>query len=692
MRPGPDWTGGPERRRTRLMSHDAWKRALKGRSTLVLGGIPAPPEPSLGLRVLRTDCDGPSSTLGPLWDIQERVARQVGVSPVALEWARTRMASRLRHKALGEEALLDVETELVEVLNRLVRPEQAPSVLLVAGFDAADEATVDALTHILGTPGWLKLPVVLAARTRTLSGIHADLAERVREVWGDEAMRVEPLPGEGTAAPRAAHFDWRALPERELATLRMAALLGASFEVAPLATALRVGAREVLESLQRLRDAGVPVEDRGGGHLEMPEALVSGVLEGVLPSLKALWSRELASALIGAVEASSVVDRADAPSQRASSVGGEAAAEQRSEPARAGALLEAAGEAERGAAQYLEAALRAEAVSDGDRALGHAAKARALAEHLPPGARGDEARWMAALVSLRLRLHFAARDASFRLDEARDELLSLKAKLVGAPRPDLLAEWASLVAAVAYELGEPDSLDAARAALSEASRSLLSRDEPVLAARLLNDLAALELLQGRAAEAVKLLQESRTVFERFSDQEPLALLEMAETDHLCARLPMHAEGEVTPNLLSLAIDHARHAERAYQRLGAVREAARVRETLGRLELRRGRLEAATELLRDVAREQQAMGDALGLARTAAACAGALVARGEAREALSLLEQSIALNASRGATAGLDYNRDAVEELARQSSDVGLQRGLEQLREQLGQARQALHRS
>ena len=113
-------------------------------------------------------------------------------------------------------------------------------------------------------------------------------------------------------------------------------------------------------------------------------------------------------------------------------------------------------------------------------------------------------------------------------------------------------------------------------------------------------------------------------------------------------------------------------------MGRVRERARVAETIGRLELLRGKTDRAAESLGLALDTQQRIGDTLGMARTASAMAELLKRGGQIDEALSLLLTSIQLNFARGTPGGLAFNRQALQVLMdglspeQQSSPAALQ--------------------
>jgi hypothetical protein len=190
------------------------------------------------------------------------------------------------------------------------------------------------------------------------------------------------------------------------------------------------------------------------------------------------------------------------------------------------------------------------------------------------------------------------------------------------------------------------------------------------------------------------LTESRSVFEQRAPNDPVAIIELAETDHLLARIPLHVPPRPGREVdaLNMGLDHAIAAERTYKRLGAPRELGRVWETMGRLELKKGRLDRAAERLSASLTIGQKTGDVMGLARAAAAMSEVLAATGRYREALSLLGDSIALNLEKGSPIGLAYNRRVFESLAKRASkDPGTQQMLRAVAERLNAAESALPR-
>jgi tetratricopeptide (TPR) repeat protein len=268
--------------------------------------------------------------------------------------------------------------------------------------------------------------------------------------------------------------------------------------------------------------------------------------------------------------------------------------------------------------------------------------------------------------------------------------------------PDIVGRLAATTAGVCYDLGDLDSLQQALGELTEASRRLLEVHEPVLAARLLNDQAAIYVRLGDPVRATHLLERLRELFEgrlRTNAEDTVALEELAETHHLLARLPMHAP--IRPgreaDAFAMSMEHAQVAERVYQRLGERQELARVWETVGRLELQRGHQAVAQQRLSAALASQQQLGDVIGAARSAAALAELYKMTRRLADALALLADSITLNFEKGSPLGLAVNWRAVGALAEAAAQThgpgaeNLQGGVEEVERRLLQAESVLGR-
>ena len=236
----------------------------------------------------------------------------------------------------------------------------------------------------------------------------------------------------------------------------------------------------------------------------------------------------------------------------------------------------------------------------------------------------------------------------------------------------LRARVGSSLAKICYDQGDRESLERALEELTAAVRELRKHGDSRAAARLLNDQAAVLVRLGDFPRAHHLLSESRNLFEGLIQSDPSAGAELAQTDHLLSRLTLHVaprEGR-EGDAIDVGLEHAVRAERRYEELGDGRERARVRETMGRMLLRAGRLDEAAELLQRAARTQDQLGDVIGLARTADGLFEVLAVAGQARDAVAVLERSIELNLEKGSLIGLAYNRRALHRLLGALDDHG----------------------
>ena len=283
---------------------DVWERARRGKHTVVLGLALAPPPQDL--RVVRVSCDVPPTTLGALADARDRIERILGTSAPLVEAARARVLTGLRRHLLGDLPSVTSESSLVEVCNRLAA--LGPATLVLEAAHAADPASLDMLRHILGRPGWLRLPVVLAMRAEPLPAAAAALVEAVRSSAGEGAVMAAPAEpeaavpsapasGGGRATTADRSFDPRALPPDALRVLRALAIAGSGCETHVLAELLDTGELAILDALQRAADLGAPIEDRGEGRFHLPEGAVTALRATVLPSLAAALHRRVAAIL-----------------------------------------------------------------------------------------------------------------------------------------------------------------------------------------------------------------------------------------------------------------------------------------------------------------------------------------------------------------------------------------------------------
>jgi tetratricopeptide (TPR) repeat protein len=336
--------------------------------------------------------------------------------------------------------------------------------------------------------------------------------------------------------------------------------------------------------------------------------------------------------------------------------------------ARAAAHLQAAGHTEAAVEQYLTAVREVASSGEARRAYGLAEQGLQLLAELPTSPRRALLRAQLLLERGTLQWHGALIGAPFTLQEALGALQEAKSALPQQAPLDIVARVVATTAGVCYDLGDAASLQRAIEDLTQVSRRLLAAGEPLLAARLLNDQAAVYVRLGDPVRATHLLEESRKLFEgclRTHPNDALAIEELAETHHLLARLPLHArirpgrEGDA----YVMSMEHAQAAEQAYQHLGQRQQLARVWETMGRIELQRGQPASAQERLVAALDLQRQLGDVIGLARSTGALADLYAMEGQLANAAALLADSITLNFEKGSPLGLAVNRQALEALA-----------------------------
>lgn len=288
---------------------------------------------------------------------------------------------------------------------------------------------------------------------------------------------------------------------------------------------------------------------------------------------------------------------------------------------RAANHAEAAGLWEAATEQHLAAAERAALAGAHPQALEYATRALAAAERIRDRERSRRTRAHALLLIGRSRWQSRGPSETFSLSAALEPLAQCRTLLTESDPAELRAELGLALANVQYDLGTPEALLQALKELTLASQLLLDAGQPLEAARLLNDEAAICVKLGDPVRANYLLTRSRDVFSRVAGSYPQARLELAETEHLLAHLLFHvvARPGRERDALQLGIQHALVAEEVYLDEHP-RELGRVWEILGRLELRLGNLDAASRRLEDARQLQQQLGDSIGLARSTAALA------------------------------------------------------------------------
>ena len=328
-----------------------------------------------------------------------------------------------------------------------------------------------------------------------------------------------------------------------------------------------------------------------------------------------------------------------------------------SDAARAADHLAAAGDPTGATAKLIQAAVDAAGIGAAEQALALLDDALAALDRLPDNPAHRALRARALAEAARVQWTSVGPDARFTLESAREAAAAAEEALPEDAPAALRGEIVSLRAHILHDVGG-DALEEALALLTAASLRLEDDGEPIEAARLFNDQAAIWVRLGDPVRAHGLLEASRKVFASRADHDPLALLELADTEHLIARLPLHVAARPgrERDAAALGLRHAASAEASYAKLDRPWDRARTWETAGRLELMRGRIDRAIEHLERAATLQQQLGDVLGLAATVEALARALTAAGRPQLAVALLHDSLALNAEKGSLQGIGYLR------------------------------------
>ena len=338
---------------------------------------------------------------------------------------------------------------------------------------------------------------------------------------------------------------------------------------------------------------------------------------------------------------------------------------------RAAGHAEAAGMWVTACAQHLAAAQRAALAGLHRRAQEHAAQALALSANLPDAEERRSVQVTSLMIAGRARWQCAPGDEQATLSLALATLSDCRQLTRDSDPAALRAELAVLIAHVQYDIGSPAALEAALRELTLASQLMLDAGQPLDAARLLNDEAAVWVKLGDPVRAHYLLSRSREVFSKVVASHPAAGLELAETEHLLARLLLQAPARPgrERDAWLLGVEHGRAAEEAYRSVADQQSLGRVWETLARLQLRLGNFEASARQLEDARALQLQLGDGVGLARSNAAAADLLFARRDHARALERLADSIRLNSEKGLRAGLEANRARLQQLANELPDL-----------------------
>jgi tetratricopeptide (TPR) repeat protein len=649
-----------------------FQHIVDGRHTALLGRA-LDLDDSYLVRLVRVRCDRGDYALAPLLEAKTRIERLLGLAAIP-DTDDHSPAARFRPLGEGRESW---NARLVALFNQFRDTSEQPAALLLESVQDADPDTLRLLEHMVKSPSWMRLPLVLEFRSPPIEEAAKSLLEAVErfggsdcvfrsEAWCDRAPSAASPQTEPEGAATDDFVSEGALAPDVRRVLRAGAVLGPHFSADTVAKLVNSDPLHVLDLLQAARDAGVAVEDDGEGGFRLPRRAAEKLHRELLPSLAREWHRRAAEILASVPAGTENGAKAEPPStphrQRTVS----------ERPARAAEHAEAAGEDELAARQYALAGRQAASVGAFGKALAFQRKALDLLATLPPTEHTRLARARVLLDAGRASFMGIGDSGEFSLTEALGWLDSCRTLLRPGDPVELRAELAATTAAVCYDIGEPDALAHALSELSEASVALVAAARPFEAARLLNDEAAVRVRLGQLEAAERLLAQSRELFAKAALTDPRAAAELAETNHLEARLVLHADPKRIGRTSSLerAIECARRADAAYATLGMAREQARVWETLGRLERLAGRREHAAKHLTAAFEEQRTNSDAIGLARSTAALAELAADRSDWQQALRLLTVSIGLNQEKGSALGLSVNRDTLDVLRRGLGSAG----------------------
>src|SRR4029450_6157144 len=140
-----------------------WERSRAGRHTVVVGPHTLPPAPP-DLQVLRVQCDAYGTSGGVLDAARRAGADLLGEEVQAPAPRQAASKARVRQRLWGDMPAPSLDALLVEACNRLATQRAGHAVLAFEAIDAADEATVETIAHILQRPGWLRLPLLFTMR------------------------------------------------------------------------------------------------------------------------------------------------------------------------------------------------------------------------------------------------------------------------------------------------------------------------------------------------------------------------------------------------------------------------------------------------------------------------------------------------------------------------------------------------
>ncbi len=733
-------------------------RVSRGESVLMVGGhVPRDLDTMPRWTIIRIHCDGPISTWGPMELARQRVEAllgRVGDSPDSSLDEIIQLSHRMLDSDTPEHSMSMV---LVEGLNRLKRVASHRAAVIFDAVDDADRATLTSLRELV-CDARLELPLIFTMREEPEGAARA-FRSAFEEAFGEDAIievtqaresstfRWAGLDAEAMLVARAG------LIVGDVFEVRLVARLLERSEIEVLHTLQRIadaGAplRDRGEgfltfsphSLRDLNEGLLPSLRSRWNHM-LAEIVLEPEHEQVHGPVDEDKEGDIIAEIGPALEDDFEVPDLDAYAELFSTerrhefgVGDEASdastsyIESRSldeeallealkveaeEPPTAQIPTDAPGDHARAAVYLRRAGRGAEAIQhmlaaarqiaerrDPPRAMYVIESALEFVDHLPATDSARALRARAIFESARIQWSGAAVGTPYSLLEALETAEEALGTLPSDSVPKLRAEIVALIAGICYDLGDDDSLERSYSALTEASRLLQQANFPVDAARLLNEQAAVLVRFGDPVQAVHLLERSSAIFESMRQRnsgDRVAARELAQTHHLLSRMPMHAGicpgDEERAHRTGLA--HAARAAMLYHELEDAREAARVWETMGRLEMSLGELDKAQDYLGRALLVQRRLSDVTGLARTSAGLSDLLLQRNEHDEALTLLAESASLNARKGSPRGLVFNLRALDEFAQSIMELPPERieelepRLRELDDFLGQAAEEL---
>ncbi len=626
-----------------------WTQLQTGRSLAVIGSFISTPDT---WSLLRVPCRA-SGGRGVVQFLRQLLEREATEPRTVLDAAAGRAHGGLRRRLLGEDERLDPVASIVPLINALAAQSELPLALVFEQAQLADTESLDALQSLVCQPHRLSAGLVVHFSTAP-DGAAGRLLDTIRRVEGAGAIL-------GSAVFTADPLPWSGLSEDALIVLRAAAWLPDPLDVGVLSTLLRRTELQVLEALQTAVDRGVPLATDGAGGVNLGGVLRGRLRDGLIPALRLAWQDRLTpDEGEPLAEAPPAFHPEPVPAIRfehepepVDDVEPAPAPEPEPEPEPEAPSLEDE------LTDLLDEARDAAAANRHDVALSTGRRALALLEGLPDTDQGrllqgriraelGELQWHGALLGDDFTLEAAALQLAQAIELLDDPVHSARAR--------------SLLAGVLYDRGHAEDLEAALAQLDAAIAELQSAGHALDAARLLNDQAAVFVRLGDPLRAAGLLRRSREVFHKLGD-EPAFLAEVAETDHLLARLALHVDARpgMEEEAQGRALRHARNARSIYESLNMGRERAAVLETEGRLLTLAGSSDEAGQALWSAYQDQETLGDVLGLARTTGALA-TLLGSERAEDALMLLAESVRLNRAKGSIRGLEYNAEALQQL------------------------------